>query len=174
MDMIVLRQFQQQAEIQCRYAMWAADSLDEALRRGDVDAVFYSAQNLVGALGNAAKVFWGAGGNKSDLRKPVRQSVGVRDESPLRDLTMRNHYEHLDERIDRWATHADHLNIADMNIGPKGMIDGLENIEMFRQFDPQEGVLYFWGDELDLRVIMSDVAAFYPRLQREAARPHWE
>ena len=173
-DLMLLRQFQQQAELQCRYSFTAAQMLDKAVEGGEMQGTFFAAQMLVTSLGNVAKVFWGSGGRKAKAREPVRRSIGVSDGSPLKNVAMRNHYEHLDERIEGWWNSSKSRNIADHLIGPPGMIEGIEPIGMFRQFDPSTGKLHFWSDEFDLREIMQDMAGFFPRLQKEAAKPHWE
>lgn len=174
MEPIVLSQFLRQAELQCRYAFASYEMVQRAEAVQDITTVFYGAQNLVTALGNAAKVFWGLKAEKTAARRLVRERAGVAEDSPLKDVSMRNHYEHMDERIERWGKDSRRRNLVDLVCGPKGIIVGLEDIDMFRQFDPSSGVLYFWGAEFHVGAIMQDVAAFYPQLQREAGRPHWE
>ena len=59
---------------------------------------------MLNAGANISKAFWGSGGKLAVERKPLRDSIGIDDKSPLRAVTMRNNFEHFDERIDRWWT----------------------------------------------------------------------
>ena len=64
---------------------------------------------------------------------------------------MRNNFEHFDERLDRWWKQSARHNNVDMNIGPKDtMIKGVDDIDMFRQFDPGTADITFWDKNLTL------------------------
>ena len=101
MDLMLLRIFQRQLALQCRYLLVSFREAGMGLKEGKTDQVFYGLQNLLNAGANISKAFWGQRGQLADLRKPLRDSVGVADDSPLRQVTMRNNFEHIDERLDR-------------------------------------------------------------------------
>lgn len=171
---MLLRQFQRQAALQCKYVIFSASQLNEGLRINKIDLVFYALQNLLNAGANISKILWGGGGKKFEERKFIRDSIGISDNSPLRQVVMRNNFEHLDERLDRWWETSKRHNHADMNIGPKGrMIAGLDDIDMFRFFDPETTDLTFWGQEFNIQALVSEAEKILPRLEAEANKPHW-
>jgi hypothetical protein len=120
LDPALLHAFQKQVELQCRFLLIAAKDVNDKLPSRNTEAVFYALQNLLNAGANISKALWGQGGKLSDQRKILRESVGIDDASPLRQVTMRNNFEHFDERLDRWWAESKNHNQADLNIGPKG------------------------------------------------------
>jgi hypothetical protein len=102
MDTFHLRVFQIQVLDQCQFLLLSANEVNQGLTQSDTNRVFYGIQNLLNAGANISKILWGQGGKRSEQRKRLRDSIGISDESPLREVTMRNHFEHMDERIDRW------------------------------------------------------------------------
>lgn len=175
MDRRLLRLFQQQTLEQCGYILIAANQLDEQISTHSCDDVFWrELQNLVVSTANVSKLLWGQGGRLAKKRKPLRESIKVSDLSPLRPTTMRNHFEHIDERLDRWWADSVTRNYADRSVGPSTMIAGLKEIELFRGYDPSTATARFWGDTYDLPEIVAEVQRIYPLLQTEATKPHWE
>src|SRR5215813_10323845 len=102
MELMLLRSFQRQILLQCKFVMQAAGEMNRGMDTQNVTYIFYAAQNLLNAAANISKALWGSGGEKAAARKPIRDSVGIGDDSPLRDVVMRNNYEHFDERLEKW------------------------------------------------------------------------
>jgi hypothetical protein len=175
MDLMLLRLFQQETLEQCSYILIAADQLDHRISTQSYDDVFSrELQNFVVSTANVSKLLWGQGGKIANKRKPLRDSIEVENSSPLRPTTMRNHFEHIDDRLDRWWSESTNHNIANRNVGPSNMIAGLKDIELFRTYDPSTDSVRFWGDAYNLKEIVEEVNRIYPLLQAEAAKPHWQ
>jgi hypothetical protein len=175
MELMLLRTFQGQVFLQCKFLLMAATAVNEGLKNGNVDHVYYALQNLLNAGANISKAIWGQAGRLAEQRKLLRDSIGISDDSPLNDVTMRNNFEHFDERLDRWWQESKNHNRADMSIGPKDRtIVGLDPIDMFRLFDPQTTDLTFWGQEFNVQKIVNEVQKIFPKLQEESNKPHWE
>lgn len=177
MDIFLLRTFQRQVELQCKFVLTAAQELNKALaERNSAQQVFYALQNLLTASANISKALWGVKGNRdlTKQRKPLRDSIGIRDDSPLREVNMRNNFEHFDERLDKWWRKSKRHNIADLSVGPPSTFQGLEDIERFRMFDPSTTNMTFWGEEFNIQNIVNEVTRIFPTLQREASKPHWD
>ncbi len=175
MDLMLLRLFQQETLGQCSYIIIAANQLDELISAQSYDDVFWrELQNFVVSTANVSKLLWGQQGKFAKQRKALRDSIKVTDSSPLRPTTMRNHFEHIDERLDKWWAESRNHNIAYRNVGPPSMIAGLEPIELFQTYDPSTRTARFWGDTYDLKEIVEEVERIYPLLQTEAAKPHWQ
>jgi hypothetical protein len=172
MDLKLLRPFQYQVWVQCQFALRAADDLDAALRSPfDSNHVWYAIQNLLTATANIAKALWGAGGKLGPQREPLRRSIGVDDSSPLKDTAVRNHFEHFDERMDRWWAQSPAHGLVDMNIGIEA--PGVPEIDVWRTYHPATGDLVFWGDRFNIPAIVAEVRRILPLVEPEAQKPHW-
>jgi hypothetical protein len=171
MDTFLLRTFQRQVLIQSKFMLRAAEDINSALKQNDINSIFYSIQNMLNAAANISKALWGQGGRLADQRKPRRESIGIADDSPLRAVTMRNNFEHFDERLDRWWKESKNHNHADFNLGKRK--DFPDDIDSFRIFDPETTDLSFWGQTFNLQDLIAEVRALLPKLEMEAAKPHW-
>lgn len=174
MDLMLLRLHQRQIAHQCRAALLALEIGQQGLEANDQDVFWASVQNFLTAAANISKTLWGAGGRLVDSRGPVRKSLGVTDDSPLASTDLRNHLEHFDERLDRWHERSERHNYADFVIGPKeSTIGGLEETDMFRQFDPATGHVIFWGEHHAIGPIRDAITDLLPVAIAEASKPHW-
>lgn len=174
MERRLLQLFQQQVLLQCEFIILAANDGDAALKRADVKGVFFAIQNFLNAAANVSKALWGQSRRFSEQRRELRESIGVADDSPLVGVTMRNNFEHFDEKIDKWWKESASKNYVDLNVGPPGFIGGVAATDMFRNYYPSTGVLTFWGQEFRLGEILSEVQRILPKLSEEANRVHWE
>jgi hypothetical protein len=179
MDPMLLRVYQGQVAYCCRAVLFGIEDIQSS-RAVETGRVWYGVQNLINGAGNAYKALWGIG-NKEDRarryieRQPLRDSVEVTDESPFRSIKVRDAYEHIDERIEKWwNTSADH-NLADAIIGPPGTVGGnaLGERNMLRWLDPVNGKVIFWGDELDVTAVVAEARRVLPIAVREASKPRW-
>ena len=168
MDRRLLYQFQCQSLLLCDFILIAAEDLTSALttpRGYGQTYIFYCVQGLVNAAANLSKVLWGPGGIRALERLEVRQSIDVTDDSPLRQVGMRNHFEHFDERLEQWLSTSKRHNAADVIVGPASAIRDLDDIDRFRIFDDVTWELFFWGERFDLRGIVSEVQLVAPALR---------
>ncbi|HEX3181285.1 MAG TPA: hypothetical protein VHR44_08530 [Beijerinckiaceae bacterium] len=132
----------------------AAREVNAALQQRDMDRLFYAIQNLLNAAANVSKALWGSGGKLAVGRQPLRDSIGIGDDSPLRNVTMRNNFEHFDERLDRWWKDSTHHNHIDFVVGPPNAVAGADDIDRFRFFDPTTTNLTFWGQEFNIQALL--------------------
>ena len=135
------------------------------------DVFWASVQNCLTAVANISKACWGEEGKYRKERKPLRSSLGIKKDSPLRPLSRRNSFEHFDERIDEWfATSANRIHV-DRIIGPANIIGGVSAIDMFRVFDPTTAEVVFWGERYPLKRIMDEVTRLYPLARSLGDKP---
>jgi hypothetical protein len=175
-DTFLLRVFQRQVADQCRFVMASVPIINQASSTGNHDSLWMGCQMFVVGAGNASKALWGEGRSRSTIaphRQRLRDSLGVTDTSPLYKLDIRNHFEHYDERIDRWWANSVHHNLLDRMIGPPGMVSGLADVDMFRVFDPATGSIFFWGEQYPLQPIATECERILPLAETEAAKPPW-
>lgn len=175
METMLLRIFQRQIRLQCKFLLVAAHDLNCAVKNADVEHTFYALQNLLNSAANISKGLWGQH-RKVEIalaRKPLRDSIGIDDSSPLRDTNMRNHFEHFDERLDRWYSTSQNHNHMDLFVGPKNMITGNTTDDKFRHFDPTTTDMLFWGQTFNIQKIVNEAQRILPKLEEESGKPHW-
>jgi hypothetical protein len=83
----------------------------------------------------------------------LRQALKVDDAHVLKNRTLRDHFEHLDERLDEWAETSPNKNIVDNMIGPRAAIGGnaIKDQDIIRMFDPGTKLIVFRGERFDIQ-----------------------
>jgi hypothetical protein len=166
---MVLRIFQREVERQCRFALIAIQDLEQALQTIDLDRLWYSVQAFLIAAGNISKLLWPKGSAKR--RAELRASLSVNDDSPLKSRTFRNHFEHFDERLERWATSSKRHIFVDSNVGPPTMIAGIEPGDFLRNFDTENFAVTFRGEIYSLRPLIKAISDLWQKASIEAEKP---
>jgi hypothetical protein len=180
MDLMLLRTFQRQVELQCKIVLLAALDLQNAINAPGNSAAnpqtWASIQNLLTGAANISKALWGQGNKYATEREPLRASIQVDDTSPLKPVVMRNHFEHFDEKLDDWWRDSPGHNFVDQIVGPPNtvVVRPQVDIDIFRRFDPGTGALMFWGKEFNLLEVVAEVERILPITSAEAAKPDYE
>jgi hypothetical protein len=198
MDEALLETMQRQVAEQCEFALMALTSVNGCLERmsdrtvmrdheardATMAELWFLSHAFLTATANIAKHLWprrlGKRKVESDQAFPergeeLRRSLDVPDDSPLDSRTLRNHFEHADERLEEWWLDNPKHSIVRRMIGPIDQViagEG-ENVTRHEWFDPrsERPVLSFLGDEIELRPIADALVA----LKESAARvtdPH--
>lgn len=175
MDSMLKKLFLQQIATQCQMTMVYAQQIDAAMERTPQEfqedpMPFWAAiQGLLTAVANISKACWGQGGMLADQRKPVRDALEIPDDSPIRETSMRNDFDHFDERLDRWWDTSEKRVHIDLCIG-EPMFSGIGDRDIFRWYENHTGTLVFWGDRYELVPIMTEINRLLPIAWREAMR----
>lgn len=175
METMLLRVYQSQVRLQCEFVLRAASDINNGLSSEDNEAIFYGIQNFLNAAANISKALWG--GTKGKMaceRKELRDSIGITDASPLHEVGMRNNFEHFDERLDRWWEKSSHHNHLDLSVVPRTAIRGIDDIDMFRTFDPQTTDLVFWSEKFNIQAVVNEIQRILPLVKTEAEKPLWQ
>jgi hypothetical protein len=170
MDLMLLRRFQSQIEFQCEAALVAADLINRGIQQQNTTIIFSGIQHFLGAAANISKACWGQKGKRAAQRMPLRDSIGIADNSPVRDVDMRNNWDHFDDRLDTWWSDSVKHNHADRIVGN---IAGLDEKDTFRALDPSTLDVLFWGDKFNLQEIVNEIQRILPGVKRETSKPHW-
>jgi hypothetical protein len=87
----------------------------------------------------------------------LRTVLGIDDNHPLRTRTLRDHFEHFDERLDRWSQETTHGGIVDLHIGPTAVIGGpaIGKTDFLRVYEPDRKIFIFRGDEFDIQQLVT-------------------
>jgi len=172
MDKMLLRIFQTEVERQARFGLISASDLNAALELSDMDRIWYSVQSLLIAAGNISKLLWPSKCTVPKRGEELRNSLGVPDSSPLQPRTFRNHFEHFDERLEEWATASHRMNFADSNVGPTGMLSGMDAGDYLRNLDTAKCAVTFRGDTYPLKPIVDALQELHGRALAECLKRH--
>lgn len=172
METITLRIFQREVERQCRFAIIAVQDLNQALQADDMDRIWYSIQAFLVAAGNISKLLWPPKPLLSERAVELRVSLSVADDSPLELRTFRNHFEHFDERLEKWAKSSKRQNFIDSNVGPSGVIPDFEAEDFLRNFDTLTLTITFRGDVFHLQPVANAIRDLWQKAAIEAKKPY--
>jgi len=163
MEKMVLMIFEKEIERQCKFALIAKEQINIGLKN-NIDLFWYAIQNFLVATGNISKIFWPSEQKYEERGVELRQILGIKEDSPLKSRTFRNHFEHFDDRLEKWARSSQRKNFADSNIGPSNMISGLDEGDYMRNFDTTSWALTFRGDKCKLKPIIKAIEDLYPKI----------
>jgi hypothetical protein len=168
MDQRLIKIFQLQIALQCKFLLRACEDVNRSLANNDIDGVFYGLQNLLGAGANITKALWGQGMKLETQRAPLRESLNVTDDSPLKNVKVRNYFEHFDEKLDDWWRKSERRNYADKIIGSSNAISGLEQVEKFRFFDPLTTDLNILGQEINVQALANEARVILSVIEKSS------
>ena len=110
----VLNVFMGEVARQSAYVIRATRGINEGLSQHDTEGVWHSIQALLTAAGTISMLLWPEA-RFAERGADLRSKLAVRADSPLADRTLRNHFIHFDERLERWAAKMPGV-IVDSNI----------------------------------------------------------
>lgn len=127
-------------------------------RRADAEArsqsaylrIWYSLQGLLDSTAIISKLLWGDAKDPAmSQRKPLRDALGVSDDSALKDRLLRNHSEHIDQKmLKQFGQPGATLHFIIRTIGEGITIHGAPQAPRFHRYDPDTGRLSLWGFEV--------------------------
>jgi hypothetical protein len=170
MDTMLLRILQREIERQCKFALIAAQDINQALQTVDPDRLWYSVQAFLVAAGNVSKLLWPPRPRIPERGPELRASLSIDNASPLELRTFRDHFEHFDERIEIWAKSSQRRNFVDSNIRPPGMIADFEEQDFLRNFDTEHLAVTYRGDTYLLQPLCDAITDLWHRSVLEAAK----
>lgn len=136
----------------------AVDLINEGVS-GDSRRAWLGISALLGGAASVSKIVWPS---SSLCRTEVRDHLRLTDDSVLRDRALRNHIEHLDERIDRWWTTSPNHIIVDTMIGPRSGVGVSHGGDMFRLYDPDTRLVYFNDESFDIQALVDELSRIAP------------
>lgn len=148
--------------------------INHGLEANEQDSVWIGVQVAITGAGNITKALWGQSRKISPSRKMLRQSLLVSENSSLRQVGMRNNFEHFDERLDEWWEKSAQHNFLDRMIGPPSAVVGINDLDRFRVYDNTTHDVVFWGERFNIQAIATEVGRLLPIAEAESAKPHWE
>jgi len=146
METMILQIFQHEVKRQCKFASIAFKDMKHALDTHDMDRIWYCVQAFLIAAGNISKLLWPSAPLLPERGDELRTSFAISDESPLEPRKFRNHFEHFDERLEKWAASSKRNNFVDSNVISQGAIKGVNLEDCLRNLDSTNFAVTFRGD----------------------------
>lgn len=140
---------------QSKIAAYAAGRLAES---SDPIETWSSIQSVLVAAGNVSKILWPARKPFKQRGEQLRDLIGLDDHNLLSDRTIRNHFEHYDERVDEWFDGNDSAVYMDSGIEPREQHPWSLQRPFHRSYDPVSQILRFRDESIDLAAILAALA----------------
>lgn len=143
--------------LQSKIAELAAKRLSAIKDNFDQIEVWSSIQSILVAAGNVSKILWPQEKKYAVRGKRLRELLKVDDNNILSDRSLRNHFEHYDDRIEKWFKGKASAVYSDLAIDPFKSIWGNVPTNHHRAYDPLSHTLTFRGESFDLAAVLKEL-----------------
>ena len=138
-------------------SQFAAKAAERLVTRGDSHdpiELWSAVQSILIAAGNVSKILWPPRPRSAPRGAMLRVLLDIDENNALSDRSLRNHFEHYDERIEDWLSSTHSSVYIDQIIGlPPGFLrDFPQNAH--RSYDPSTQMLKFRGESMSLESIL--------------------
>jgi hypothetical protein len=144
-----------------------------------IDNVFFLIQGILVSCANISKILWPGPTKHKALQKGVDERASclrgeLKIEKPhlLENRSMRDSYEHFDERLHTWFNESDQKNFVDTSIGTLGAVGGIATKDMLRWYDPDRDWLVFRGHFYKLGEVVSAVKSLRSQINSQVRVGH--
>lgn len=122
-------------------------------------------QAVVAQAAAVSRYFWPARNKEPHLSRAVRlkSCLGIAESSPLRSRELRNHLEHLDERLDEFCSRLTAGVILPTYVGPQGPEPEVPTY-VFRAYYTDVGVFEILGQRFPVQPVLDEIHAIHDRL----------
>jgi len=109
------------------------------------------------AAGNVSKILWPQEKKYSLRGKGLRELLKIDDNNILSDRSLRNHFEHYDDRIEEWFKGKSSAVYSDLAIDPLKSTRRNFPTNHHREYDPLMQTLTFRGESFDLAAVLKEL-----------------
>lgn len=142
--------------LQSKIAELAAKRLSAIKDNFDQIEVWSSIQSILVAAGNVSKILWPQ--KEYEARgERLRELLKVDDNNILSDRSLRNHFEHYDDRIEKWFKGKSSAVYSDLAIDPLKSMRRNFPTNHRRAYDPLTQTLTFRGESFDLAAVLKEL-----------------
>ena len=157
---------------QCEFSLISWEYLQACLRKiDDCKRIFCHIQAFLVAVANISKILKSLD-KFTFSRDELREVLQVPKNSLVNNRDFRNHFEHYDDRLEKWASSSKRKNISDMNISVGGFsaIPKLDSCDCMRNLDISNDfkkiLLTFHDNSYDLTKTMHEVKELHERARK--------
>jgi len=143
--------------MQSKIAELAAKRLSAIKDNFDQIEVWSSIQSILVAAGNVSKILWPQEKKYAVRGKRLRELLKVDDNNILSDRSLRNHFEHYDDRIEKWFKGRSSAVYSDLAIDPLKSMRRNFPTNHHRAYDPLTQTLAFRDESFDLAAVLKEL-----------------
>ncbi|MGI6241085.1 MAG: hypothetical protein ACOYJW_04010 [Candidatus Omnitrophota bacterium] len=143
--------------LQSKIAELSAKRLSAIKDNFDQIEVWSSIQSILVAAGNVSKILWPQEKKYAVRGKRLRELLKVDDNNLLSDRSLRNHFEHYDDRIEKWFKGRSSAVYSDLAIDPLKSMRRNFPTNHHRAYDPLTQTLTFRGESFDLAAVLKEL-----------------
>ncbi|WP_126993664.1 hypothetical protein [Thermosipho globiformans] len=158
--------FLTELERQCNFAGIALEHINMGVKAMNLEFVWYSIQSFLIATANISKILWPSSKRYKEKGEKLRKVLDISENFLIKSREFRNHFEHFDERIDEWIRKSKSHNFVDSNVGAINEIQGIEQEDIFRNFDHKKWELIFQGKTFNLAKAKKEIEEIYGKIQK--------
>jgi len=142
--------------LQSKIAELAAKRLSAIKDNFDQIEVWSSIQSILVAAGNVSKILWPST-EYTERGERLRELLKVDDNNMLSDRSLRNHFEHYDDRIEKWFKGKSSAVYSDLTIDPLKSMRRNFPTNHHRAYDPLTQTLTFRDESFDLAAVLKEL-----------------
>lgn len=173
--------FLEELSHRCELCFAAVSDLNAAVASKGGRDLFRPATEFICQAAMISKILWPPGNRDRKVRdrairrgEALRAALEIEGDHPIKDRTLRDHFEHYDERLDAWAEESRNKNIVRKMVGPRSAVggDAIGDGDIIEHYDPATKKLAFRGEHFDMQVLADTVQDIYKRTQALLAKKH--
>jgi hypothetical protein len=144
--------------------------LRRASREGNTEAVYDDVADLLGHAAIVSKILCPPVNNKrpqiTNRGEYLRGVLNVKTSDPVLNRGLRNHLEHIDERLEKWIDKDEFGIYVDKSLLPVSLVAGGKTIRQIRFLDIGTGIYNFLDEQFDLTAIEASLDRIFDAVMR--------
>ncbi len=170
MDDFLAKIYLGQAKQECELCFHSVRVMDAIIKNEIDDDFFQHALDLIHHAAAVSRIFWPPRGrNKKSTKRAQKRGQSLRDlldlksGHPIQNRSLRDHFEHFDERLDEWAENSKNRNIVQRLFGPRSSIggDAIQDSDIIHHFDPATNIFGFRGEHYNIQELATGLDDVY-------------
>lgn len=163
-----------QVAAECEHCFRAIGELNDILAKKKEGDLFVPVRALIHHAAAVSRIFWPPGGKDKLARQrsqrrgdALRRALNIKSPHPVQSRSLRDHFEHFDERLDEWAEKSKNRNIVDRLVGPCSAIggDAISDTDIINHYDPATNTYYFRGESFNIQTLATGMDDIYKRIR---------
>jgi hypothetical protein len=172
MDDFLSKIYLGQAKQECERCFHSLKVMNVIIEQRVDEDFFQHALDLIHHAASVSRIFWPPGGrNKQSTKRAHKRGQNLRDllnlqgGHPVQNRSLRDHFEHFDERLDDWAENSKNRNIVHKLFGPRSAVggDSIQDSDIIHHFDPATKIFGFRGEHFDIQELASGLDDIYKK-----------
>lgn len=160
-----------EAEHRCQDALIGAQLLQQAIREGNTYLIWFALRSILISAAAISQLAGGREGARAKERTSFRSALAIDRSCVLHNRSVRNHAEHIDERILRAEENGLLRNFVSYNVGPKNAFHFEPPQPFLLHFDDTLGIVSFWSDEVSIPEVLAEIRRILPLAAAASRQP---